>query len=210
MSTPVQTTVPFTVVDLLVDDADKRRSLRAGAVSVGASVEIPVELLDDLAPGFSEVALNYLEAARRVWEDHHDGRPVGDAVLVRVPLIDLRQVDSKAARSDLVGQCQALERMAETKEVAGILDPKPRWTRLKSLGSLTRSKDRATFIFSASSNRWPMELGGPGCPGELRREMLLEVSHAGWRDRRSRRLVRFAAVAVEVWPDPESYRLPAG
>jgi hypothetical protein len=202
--------VPFTVIDLLVDDAEHRRTLRAAAVQVGSSSEIPLTALEELSTGLGDIALQYLDAARKVWDDHASGRTVGDAVLVRVPLIDMRQVDSKAARSDLVGQCQALERMPETKEIAGILDPKPRWSRLKSLGSLTRSKDRATFVFSTSSPRWPMDLGGPGCPGELRREILLEVSHASWRDRRSRRLVRFAAVAVEVWPDPAPYRSTVG
>lgn len=200
------TTVPFTVVDLLVEDAAVRHQLRSRAVTLGASSEIPVSVLDETSEGLGARALEFLAAARKVWEDHDAGRPVGDAVLVRVPLLDVRQVDSKAARSDLVGQCHALERTPETRDVATILDARPRWSRLKEYGTLTRNKDRATFVFVASADRWPMDLGGPACPGELRREILLEVSHASWRDRRSRRLVRFAAVAVEVWPDPESYR----
>lgn len=200
-------TVPFTVVDLLVEDATVRHQLRSQSVALGASSEIPVAALDAVTQGLGARALAFLAAAREVWDQHRAGRPVGDAVLVRVPLLDVRQVDSKAARSDLVGQCQALERMPETRDIAAILDARPRWSRLKEQGTLSRSKDRATFMFVAAADRWPMDLGGPACPGELRREILLEVSHASWRDRRSRRLVRFAAVAVEVWPDPERYRL---
>ena len=198
--------VPLTVTDLLLDDADARAAARAASQPFGSGSEVPLDALDGIVPGLGDVAAEFFLAARAVWESYRCGEPVGDAVIVRVPLLDLRQVDSKAARVDLVAQAQALEDMPETREAGGILDAKPRWSKLRTLGTLSRTKDRATLVFATSSRRWPMELGGPGCPGELRREILLEVSHAAWRDRRSRRLIRFASCAVEVWPDPEPFR----
>ena len=203
-------TVPLTVTDLLLDDQDQRAAARAAAQPFGSSSEVSLTALDAIQPGLGDVAAEFFLAARTVWESYRGGEPLGDAVIVRVPLLDLRQVDSKAARVDLVAQAQALEDLPETRDAGGLLDTKPRWSKLRTVGTLSRSKDRATLIFSTASRRWPMELGGPGCPGELRREILLEVSHAAWRDRRSRRLIRFASCAVEVWPDPEPFRARLG
>jgi hypothetical protein len=203
---PGVVTIPLTVTDLLLDDADQRAAARAAAKPFGSSSEVPLTALDEIAPGLGEVAVEFFLAARALWASYDRGEKLGDAVIVRVPLLDLRQVDSKAARIDLVAQAQSLEDMPETRDAGSILDAKPRWSKLRTLGTLSRTKDRATLMFTVSSRRWPLELGGPGCPGELRREILLEVSHAAWRDRRSRRLVRFAACAVEVWPDPEPFR----
>jgi len=200
-------TVPRTAFELVETDPAVRAAAGAVAVQVGSALEMPVDALDALVPGLGARAESFFLAARALWAVL-DERPLpAEAVLVRVPLLDLRQKDSRTVRVDLSAQYEAIEHVAALRPVLGLLDADPDWASLAGLGVLERSGDRAELIVEVRSPLWPLELGGAPCPGELRRCVRLEASHAAWRDRRVRRLVRVRLDALQAWPDPAPFRV---
>lgn len=200
-------TVPRVAFDLLVDDPVLRAAAGSTGVQVGASLELSVPALDGLEPGLGGRVHGYFCAARSLWAAlATDSDPGRAAVLVRVPMLDLRQKDSRTSRIDLTAQYEALGHVPPLVPALDLLDASPDWDELARLGDLVRDADRSTLMVGARSPVWPLELGAAPCPGELRREVLLEASHAAWRDRRVRRLVRVRVDAIEVWPDPADFR----
>lgn len=200
-------TVPRVAFDLLVDDPVLRAAAGSTGVQVGASLELSVPALDGLEPGLGDRVHGYFCAARSLWAAlSTDSDPGRAAVLVRVPMIDLRQKDSRTARVDLTAQYEALGHVPPLVPALDLLDASPDWDGLARIGDLVRDGDRSTLVVEARSPVWPLELGAAPCPGELRREVLLEASHAAWRDRRVRRLVRVCVAAIVVWPDPADFR----
>lgn len=215
-------TVPRVAFDLVETDPQVRALVGGAGVQVGAALELPVAALDGLRAGLGARVEAFFLAARTLWSDVDvaslaDSLPSGvltdslpalpeGSVLVRVPLIDVRQKDSRTLRVDLAGQFSALEHVAALRPALGLLEASPDWSALGALGALERDGDRSALTLEARSPLWPLELGAAPCPGELRRRVLLEASHAGWRDRRVRRLLRVRVDALQIWPDPVPFR----
>jgi hypothetical protein len=198
-------TVPRTVVELLETNPARRAAAGSAFVQVGATLEADVDALDRVVPGLGSRCVDYVLAARDVWASRETGESLAGAVLVRVPLLDRRQIDSKAARVDLSTEFAAMEHIAALSPALRLLDTDPDWVSLAQVGQLDRHDDRCALTVEVSATQWPLELGGPVSPGELARVLRLEASHAAWRDRRVRRLVRVVVHALEVWPDPEAF-----
>ena len=219
---PSGVTVPRVAFDLVELDPTVRAAAGSVGVQVGAALELPVSALDALQQGLGERVEAFFLAARALWSDLDvatlaatlpsvsivEVSPVlpKGSVLVRVPLIDVRQKDSRTLRVDLAGQFAALEHVPVLRPALDILDTSPDWDALAGCGVLEREGDRSSLTLEVRSPLWPLELGAAPCPGELRRSVRLEVSHAGWRDRRVRRLLRVRVEALQVWPDPLPFR----
>lgn len=221
-SRPTGATVPRVAFDLVELDPAVRALAGGVGVQVGAALELPVAALDSLQSGLGTRVEAFFRSARVLWSDLDvaslDAQlPVGalseaprtlpeGAVLVRVPLLDVRQKDSRTLRVDLAGQFVALEHVPVLRPALDLLDASPDWDALGRLGALEREGDRSALTLEVRSPLWPLELGAAPCPGELRRLVRLEASHAGWRDRRVRRLLRVRVDALQVWPDPTPFR----
>jgi len=201
-------TVPRVVLDLVEPDPAVRAAAGSAARQLGAALEFDVAVLDTVADGLGRRCEEFFRATRALWQVLDAGDPPVGAVRVRVPLLDVRQKDSKTARVDLSGQLTALERLPVTRPLLDLLESAPDWDALGRLGALERDGDRSALTVSLRAPLWPLELGGPASPGEVDRELRLEGSHAAWRDRRARRLVRVRVDASEIWPDPSPYRSP--
>jgi hypothetical protein len=195
-------TVPQTVVDLLELDPARRAAADSALTQLGAALEFDIAVLDAVLPGLGSRAVDFFRAARELWSNPAVSQP---SVTVRVPLIDVRQIDSRAQRKDLTEQLAALERLAALRPALALLDSSPDWDALAQMGVLDRSSDRSSIRLTLSAPIWPLELGGTPSPGELHREVVLEASHAAWRDRRARRLLRVTVSAYELWPDPSDF-----
>lgn len=219
---PAGSTVPRVAFDLVELDPSVRAVAGGVGVQVGAALELPVAALDSLQTGLGTRVEAFFLTARALWADLDvsalaeglasvpftdavPGLPDG-SVLVRVPLIDVRQKDSRTLRVDLAGQFVALEHVPVLRPALDLLDASPDWDVLARLGTLERDGDRSSLTLEVRSPLWPLELGAAPCPGELRRSVRLEASHAGWRDRRVRRLLRVRVDALQVWPDPAPFR----
>lgn len=200
-------TVPRVAFDLLVEDPSLRAAAGSTGVQLGAALELSVDGLDGLLPGLGVGVEEYFVAARSLWAalSANESPPV-TAVLVRVPLLDLRQKDSRSLRVDLSAQYEALEHVPAFEAALGLLDASPDWDALAAAGALSREGDRSSLALEVRSPVWPLELGSAPCPGEQARRVLLEASHAAWRDRRVRRLLRVRVDALQVWPDPAPFR----
>ena len=215
---PQGVTVPRVAFDLVELDPTVRAAAGSVGVQVGAALELPVAALDSMVPGLGTRVEAFFLTARDLWAGLDVGglaasfSPEGTValpegtVLVRVPLIDVRQKDSRTVRVDLSAQFEALEHVPALRPALALLDTDPSWEALGSLGVLERDGDRSSLLLEVRSPLWPLELGAAPCPGELRRSVLLEASHAGWRDRRVRRLLRVRVDALQVWPDPSPFR----
>jgi hypothetical protein len=201
----VVVSVPRTVVELLEHDPARRAAAGSAFRQLGATLEADVGALDLVVPGLGTRCVDYLLAARDLWACREAGDPVEGAVLVRVPLVDRRQTDSKVARVDLGPLHAAMEHIPALVPALGLLDADPDWSTLAGVGTLERHDDRSTLTVELASAHWPLELGGPAAPGEVSRTVRLEASHAAWRDRRVRRLVRVVVHAREIWPDPNLF-----
>lgn len=199
--------VPRSVVDLVETDPARRAAAGSAFRQMGATLEADVSALNKVVPGLGERCSMYMFAARNLWELYELGDTPKDAVLVRMPVLDRRQVDSKTARTDLGPLYDAMEHIPALRDALGLLDSAPEWDALAAMGLLERDGDRSVLTLELPTRQWPLELGGPPAPGEVSRTLRLETSHATWRDRRVRRLVRVVVYAIEVWPDPTAYRV---
>lgn len=200
-----QVTVPLTVLDLLELDPVRYAAAGSALRQIGACLEVDVGALDLVADGLGERCTDFYLHARRLWESGVVS-PGDGAVHVRVPLVERRQSDSKAGRTDLSAELAAMERMPVLRTALGVLDAVPNWDVLSAIGEVSRADDRATLAMELQGTHWPLELGGPPAPGEVSRRLQLDVSYAAWRDRRVRRLLQLRVDSLELWPDPAPYR----
>jgi hypothetical protein len=196
--------VPELAATLLELSDTERRAAAQAAVKLGQMVELDVAALEDAQADLAERIRRYWAAARALWASLAAGQEVS-GVAVAVALVRAQQADTAAGRSDLRDELLAIEHMSDLKLAATILDASPDWGKLSKLGSLDREGNRSTVTVSIQGGLWPLCLGGPRRPGELRREVHIEANHATWRDRRVRRLRSLAVDAIEIWPDPAGF-----
>jgi hypothetical protein len=109
---------------------------------------------------------------------------------------ELAQLDAHPVLSQLTGTLLAAS--LDTVVLKQLLAPHPH--ALAADGSST------TATIGLWAPGWPKELGGAPMPNESMRFVSIQATHAGWRDRRVRRLAQMAIWAREQWVDPEPYR----
>lgn len=205
--TPVATlagTVPIAVLALVgLEPEVKDEVAKMAAIRFGTRVEIDLEVADMVAPGSADVLEAYWRASRRLWDALAAGAPSEvPAVLVRRTVLTARQTDTKTERHDLSDELFALTGHPQLALACNILDTNPDWKALEDLGTLTMASDRARLEVAVSGQHLPASLGGPRSRSEVARHIVLEASHAAWRDRRIRRLMSITVTVDEVWPDP--------
>lgn len=195
-------TVPYPVVALLCDDVEKIPDDQI--VVVGRRHEVVIDRLDDvLGDGFTDDARRYWDRCLRFWKTGD-----GPVMVLERELLHVRQRDDQTSRVDLGGELKALMRLGRVGPVIRELTAaSPDWPavveQVQALsGRVTRFNERSVLSFLHSSPWWEDCLGGGGFPGERNRRVTLNVIHAPWRDRRSRRLVTLSVHARELWPVP--------
>jgi hypothetical protein len=172
------------------------------SLSVGRNLEVDLSQLGD------EDTAQRLE---RYWQECRRflSTPSGDAVLVRRRLYGATQVDTASQRSDLTVELDWLQANNLTRPlVAEALSTAPDWARVRLLltpldGTITQDGSWTTLRFRLpATTTLPDGSTQPPWRLEQRRTVQLRISHAGWRDRRVRRLVEVGVDVDELWPDP--------
>lgn len=173
------------------------------SVTVGDCIEVDLSRLKDAHT-----------AARleRYWQLCRQflAAPTGDAVLVRRSLYSATQVDTASQRSDLNAELDWLQGNNLTRPlVTEALATAPDWERVRLLlspldGTIAQDGAWTTLRFRLPTTALlPDGSSKPAWRHEQRRSVQLRISHAGWRDRRVRRLVEVHIEADELWPDPD-------
>jgi hypothetical protein len=172
------------------------------SVLVGRNLEVDLSQLGD------EDTAQRLE---RYWQACQVflAAPSGDAVLVRRRLYSATQADTTSQRSDLTAELDWLQTNNLTRPlVTEALSTDPDWARVGLLltpldGTITQDGTWSTIRFRLPAAT-PLPDGSTQPPWRLeqRRTVQLRISHAGWRDRRVRRLVEVGVDVDELWPDP--------
>lgn len=158
----------------------------------------------DKVPDDERIGLRaYWESCQRFWAALDSGEEPGPWLGVRRQLVDARQ----RRNQDLVDELEALMQVGAFGNVVEYFcDADPDLDRVLRMaadveGELRETKlGRELALVVDGELVWPDVLGGPAGPGEWSRTFLLEVSHAQWRDRRTRRLVALRVFADEIWP----------
>lgn len=164
--------------------------------------------LEELRPDLMGEFTEFVEAKNILWDGR--GRSGVPAEIVRVPVIDAAQVDSKAAgRVDLNDELAALTDLPGAgdffHEVTG---SSPNRARLRVLGYPFHGWSRferdgmqgRAGVTITDPGVWRDSLGGLWLPGEVARQVEAGVRFAKWRDRRVRRLVRASVKSRVVVP----------
>lgn len=171
--------------------------------------------LDRLDPTSRERCRSYAQRCERLWARLADGVVDGSGpyVAVRRPLVRVRQRAGGGDRYDLVDHARALARWPGLSQAAvALLARRPDMDELRvavapTAGRVWRRDGVTSVELPCEPAAFPPELGGGSPVREARRWVRMDARHARWRQRRSRRLVRLAVDAEEVWPDP---RVAAG
>lgn len=188
-------TVPYHLAELAVGDL-----IAPYGVQVGAAVEIDLDRLALERPDAAETILRYAAAVR----DFVDG----PYIAVAVPVHFARQTDNADGRHDLVAELEALECSELGEVTAALLASQLDVEQVLALGAawqielvqLPAGRCQATLTV-AGGRPWSVHLGGGPSSREVARRIQLTVSHAPWRDRRSRRLLAVHVQRIEVLPD---------
>lgn len=182
-------------------------------VRVGESVEASTERLEQSMTGLGRRASRYWERCRQFWDSYAANHNPGPGVQMERELVRARQSDSADGRRELTTELHALEAVAVlgalVREATG---SEPQWQTMAERYEplfVECANDGDTTRLSVrypARDDWEDVLGGVHSRGETARVFEIEVSHAPWRDRRSRRLVGVSVHAVEIWPDPTPYQ----
>lgn len=154
---------------------------------------------DPLAAGGGQPA-RWWDACRQMWAALPEGRPVGPYMQIRRPLLRRTVGSARDMRADLAALRQVPE-VGPAVQAATAADPDWRWLAGYADvadGGADPSGGRV-WLAVAGAQRWPAPLDASS-PALVGRFVTFEVAHAGWRDRRSRRLVAVAVDAIEWWP----------
>lgn len=206
-------TVPAWVAQLALGDLteDVSAALRAAGRTLGSRVELDVAAVGaTLGNAAASKLVAYEQRCRDFFEAWLAGEAAGPYVIVRRPLVKVRQIDTKDARVDLGPTLDALTTVSGIGDIVEeVTGAKPDWELVARLGTAFEAaverdgNDTTVTLHCAFDTSWPDELGGVPTRGELQRILRLGLSHAAWRDRRNRRLVSVTVEAEEIWPDPE-------
>ena len=197
-------TVPAPALGLL-GFAENQDVASAGR-KIGNRVEYDVSALNTLKPNLGDEAAKYWKSCRAFWDKIASGQ---DAVglLVERLLVKERQKDHAKERSDLTTQMQALEQSELGQLISEAASSNPDWDAVDKmlLGRGSRQIEgnvTKLVVVTSGKQAWPEALGGKASRAELKRQFSIELNHAPWRDRKTRRLVQVSVSAIEVWPEP--------
>lgn len=198
--------VPLFTVSLVQPDFDQWATI---GVVLGNRVEADLAALEAVEPGLGLRVARYWERCRSFWDLVAGGDRPTNGLHVERALIAHRQSTTTTDRRDLNEVLEVLDRVPVVSEIVeSALSTKPDWDVLRRNGLSTEvtHRDDVTVISFLYPGRhdWDTQLGGVCSRGEIGRRVEIVVSHAKWRDRRSRRLVSVDVFAREVWPDPKN------
>lgn len=182
--------VPVEAAMVALPAASLREVSRA-LVRVGARVEVDIDALTDAEA----------RSALERYVGSLAGQASGPGVSIDVSLVDARQSTSKGSMRDLNAELAALEVVPGCRPLLEVLGPEPA-SAVSGVRSRRTGDGLTVASVRVSSAIWPVELGGPPSPREVSRLVRITASHAPWRDRRARRLIRVEAVSRQVWPAP--------
>lgn len=204
-------TVPSFVRDLVLDAAEHERTRSCG-VRVGRRVEVDVCAVENVDRELAARLRGYWAACTQFWTRDGNVEQTGGAVLTRRVLTAAVQSDAPGGRRELDDEVRELTALPGVGELIDeILGAEPDVESVSRRGfrlGLTLKKDSKKNMLRVAVRLpgravWSETLGGAHSPGEFHRVLELRVSHAKWRDRRSRRLVALTVWAEEIWPDPQ-------
>lgn len=203
-------TVPAFVAELAVavGRADTAVLASCGRM-LGERTELDLDTLATIDPAAAAWCAAYWARCTEFWEDTVDGRPNGAYVVIERRLRRAVQLDTTAARTDLRHELEALETIPALAGVTdAVLGTEIDTDRLAVALAAVTGSITTTGVESTVTTRvtgkvlWPAVLGGAASPAEAARRFTFEVSHAGWRDRKVRRLRAVEITVEEIWPDP--------
>lgn len=184
-------------LELAMVALSQRALQRAGPsfVKVGGRTEMDLDLLEDADDALR--VRRYLSLSRSM------PPPLdrSSAAQLDVVLVDAKQSTTKSSQKDLTSELFALGTLPGTRTLLAALDSDPP-THVSGLRMEVLDGGLARASVRISAPIWPLELGGPPSPMERSRMIRITASHAAWRDRRSRRLVRVEAISRQLWPLP--------
>lgn len=184
-----------------------RRHLTAAAGNPEVC-EVDLAGLAGTAPDSAALLAEWWLDCQAFWEAVAQRRWAGRFLQLRRPLVR----HSIGDRRDMRAELSALERVPQLAPmVSAATAGDPDWQYLAGLAEVADGgadeRSGRVWTVAVGGESWPALLGGPGMPGLLARHVTVGVTHAAWRDRRSRRLTFVQVDAVEWWPQPT--RLPA-
>lgn len=198
---------PFTDTALFV--SARHPSLWRGNPGLaGTARDMSPAVLEELRPDLIGEYREFSDATRELW-DKRGGSGIRAEVAV-VPVVDVAQVDSKAAgKVDLVDELVGLTDLPgagdffhevtaavpDRKKLRALGYPFHGWSRFEREGMQGRAGVTITH-----PGVWHESLGGLWLPGEVARSVEVGVRCAKWRDRRVRRLVRASVKSRVVVP----------
>lgn len=204
-------TVPVLVAELAALHAVAPVSVleRCGRY-LGDRVELDLDALGRVDHDAAAWCGAYWARCEAFWaEAATTGRPRGAYVLIERELRSVVQTDTKAARTDLRAELDALEAQAGLTGVLDALlgaeiDDDALLAHVHAFrGSVRRvGADTVVRLVVPVGRLWPLELGGAASMGETARVIELTANHAAWRDRKVRRLRAVTVSAQEIWPEP--------
>lgn len=196
--------VPLFVVSLVAPSFDGWGGI---GIALGNRVEASIPALDSVEPGLGQRAARYWERCRTFWDLVAQGERPTNGLHVERALVSHRQSTTTSDRRDLNEVIDVLDGIPVVSDIVDhALSAKPDWAALGRSGLTTEIEQRddvtvISFLYPGR-HEWDALLGGVCSRGEVGRRVQIVVSHAKWRDRRSRRLVSVDVFAREVWPDP--------
>jgi hypothetical protein len=206
-NTTTQLTIPSIALELLAttNDIDLKD---ISCLEFGNTVEIDMHNLAINNPALAHQLETYYNSALTLWDNMSAGLPY-QGILVKVPLVDTIQKDSKEDSYQLTLELKDLDAMPATRNLTTLFQALPHPSNIPYLKdpatmTATTKKTLKTLNTKIYADTWPLSMGGPKRPGELYRELTLHANYSKWRDTRSRRFTRMIVTATEVWPDPKT------
>jgi len=201
--------LPLLVLELLEQGFAENPLYQGLAYQVGNGIEIETLGLSLVNPTLLSRALTY-------WAKVDDFfAAFSDESCQELPALDInrniltkRQSDTINGKADLKEEYQALLAIPLWgKVVKDLLVANPDKDNLllsvTSLGGkLDFADGEATLTFTLPArNDWSPALGSFHSRGEYKREFVVKIKYAKWRDRRVRRLYELTINAKEFWPE---------
>ena len=203
-----QETLPLVLLELVSPGFSSNPTYSHLGVKVGYSVEVDMIALSAINETLAVKAFKYYDKCKVFYDNLAAGTPQGAALETERTLICAKQLDTNALRADLKTECSLLTKLPIYGDlVKKILSSNPDFESLalsfKTLGGKFHQDGLLTLVEFSLPGRenWPLPLGGVNSRGELTRIFSLTISHAPWRDRKSRRLVSLSVSTIELWPE---------
>ena len=203
-----QYTLPAVLLEILEPGFTLNPLYRNLGVTLDNTVEVNMEALLSLNKELALRAFNYYTKCQNFYDSLVAAKPNSLAYETERTLISVKQLDTNKVRADLKLECKLLAKLPLFGPlVTKLLSAKPDFNNLqleaKTLGAeIIFEGNITTFQFALPGrDSWPLELGGVNSRGELTRNFTLTISHAPWRDRKSRRLLSMQVDTIELWPE---------